>query len=118
MKRTYVQVDGQLYEKGTEPRRESGPMIMGDIQPYQSMITGELITSRSRHREHLRDHGAVELGNEPLKYAKQPYEGIPDVAPQQRRELIRTQFDAMSHAEFKSALRRDIERVKWNSRER
>lgn len=115
MKRTWVQVGGILYEKGTGPSREAGPLIMPDIQPYQSMITGETITSRSKHREHLRDHGAVELGNEPLKYAAKPYEGIPDAAPQQRRELIRTQFDAMSHAEFKSMMKRSVDRVKWNS---
>lgn len=39
-------------------------MVMDDIQPYQSMVTGEMITSRSRHREHLRDHGMIEVGNE------------------------------------------------------
>ena len=115
MKRTYVQIEGKLYEKGTEPRKEAGPLIMPDIQPYQSMITGEVITSRSRHREHLRGHGAFELGNEPLNYLSKPYEGIPDAAPQQRKEFIRTQFDAMSHAEFKSMMKRSVDRVKWNS---
>ena len=40
------------------------PMVMKDIQPYQSMIDGSEITSRSRHREHLREHGCVEVGNE------------------------------------------------------
>lgn len=39
-------------------------MVVGDIQPYQSMVTGEWITSRSRHREHLKDHGCIEVGNE------------------------------------------------------
>ena len=41
--------------------------VMGDLQPYQSMITGEWITSRSRHREHLKDHGCIEVGNETQK---------------------------------------------------
>lgn len=40
------------------------PYVMGDISPYQSMQTGEMITSRSHHREHLRRHGLVEIGNE------------------------------------------------------
>jgi hypothetical protein len=31
--------------------------------------------------------------------------------------MIRAQIDAMSHAEFRSAIRRDVERVKWNSRD-
>lgn len=48
----------------------TAPMVMGDIQPYKSMATGEIINSRSRHREHLRQHGLVEVGNE-TKYVTQ-----------------------------------------------
>ena len=33
--------------------------IMKDIAPYQSMITGEMINSRSTHREHLKAHGCI-----------------------------------------------------------
>lgn len=40
------------------------PLVCNDIQPYRSMVTGEIISSRSRHREHLRDHGCIEVGNE------------------------------------------------------
>lgn len=42
----------------------AGPMIMGDIQPYQSMATGEMIMGRRQHREHLKQHRLVEIGNE------------------------------------------------------
>lgn len=42
----------------------AAPMIMPDIQPYQSMIDGSLITSRSKHRDHLRQHNCIEIGNE------------------------------------------------------
>ena len=115
MRRVYVYVDGVAYEKGTEPRA-SGPMIMPDIKEYKSMITGETITSRSKHREHLRAHGYQEIGNETSALLKAP-QAIPDVNPQGRKELIRAQIDAMSHAEFKRAIARDIERVKWNSRQ-
>lgn len=44
----------------------SGVQIMGDIQPYVSMIDGSIITSRSKHRQHLKDHGCVEVGNDSL----------------------------------------------------
>lgn len=64
MRRVYVQIDGVLYEKGTEPQREHGVMVMPDIKPYRSMIDGTMITSRSQHREHLRAHGCVEIGND------------------------------------------------------
>lgn len=43
------------------------PMVLNDIAPYQSMVTGEWINSRSRHKEHLKDHGCIEVGNEKLK---------------------------------------------------
>lgn len=38
--------------------------IAPDIKPYKSQITGEMITSRSQHREHLRQHNCFEIGNE------------------------------------------------------
>lgn len=38
--------------------------VVGEIQPYQSMVTGETITSRSQHRDHLKRHGKVEIGND------------------------------------------------------
>lgn len=86
-KKSFVQINGQLYEKagdnsvviagekwyciaghwtpaGSLP---AAPMVMPDIQPYTSMIDGSLITSRSRHREHLRAHGCIEVGNEKPK---------------------------------------------------
>ena len=70
MRRSFVQIDGVLYEKGTAPQREPrGPMVMADIKPYKSMIDGRVITSRSKHREHLRAHGCIEVGNE-TKYLK------------------------------------------------
>ena len=70
MRRRFVQIDGELVEVGEdyvpEPR---GPLIMPDIKPYTSMIDGSTITSRSRHREHLRAHRCIEVGNE-TKYLK------------------------------------------------
>lgn len=40
------------------------PYVIADIQPYQSMVTGETIHSRSQHRAHLKQHGKIEVGNE------------------------------------------------------
>lgn len=92
------------------------PTVIGDIKPYRSMATGEWITSRSQHREHLKATGCIEVGND--SSLTRPYTGIPDVAPQQRKELYRAQFDAMSHRDLKAAVKRDVDRVKWNSREK
>ena len=70
-------------------------------KPYKSMITGEAITSRAKHREHLRRYGYTEVGNDASLTA--PYKGMPDANPQQRKELLRAQVDAMTHEQFKEA---------------
>ncbi len=117
-RRRFIQLDGELVE--VTPDYRQGPTadfhVMPDIAPYQSMITGETITSRSKHREHLRAHGCQEVGNEAHLQLK-AYDNIPDVAPQQRHEIIRSQIDALTHREFRAAIKRDVDRVKWNSRE-
>jgi len=46
------------------PEPRSDYHVMPDIKPYRSMIDGREITSRSRHREHLRAHNCVEVGND------------------------------------------------------
>lgn len=51
--------------------------IQPDIQPYQSMVDGTMITSRSKHREHLKQHGCIEVGNE-TKYLKKHGEYKPE----------------------------------------
>lgn len=60
-------VDGELVFAREElpPERNGNKQhVMPDIQPYRSMIDGSIINSRSQHREHLRAHGCVEVGND------------------------------------------------------
>lgn len=45
-------------------RQIVAPMVATDIQPYRSMVDGSMITSRSQHKEHLKQHQLVEVGNE------------------------------------------------------
>lgn len=40
-----------------------GLQVMADIKPYKS-VTGEIIGGRKQHRDFLRAHGLVEVGNE------------------------------------------------------
>lgn len=119
MRKTFIQdpKTGELVEKEKYYREPEIHQVMPDIQPYQSMIDGTMITSRSQHREHLKKHGCREIGNE-TQHLLKAYDNLPDVSPQKRRELIRAQIDAMSHKEFRAAIKRDIDRVKWNSRGR
>ena len=39
-------------------------MVMSDIGEYRSVIDKSIIGGRRQHREHLRAHGCVEVGNE------------------------------------------------------
>lgn len=67
------------YELGTPEAEEAwkikesmtkrqAPMISSDIGGYISQIDGSWIESRSKHRDHLKRHGMVELGNDvPMK---------------------------------------------------
>jgi len=59
----YVYRDGKMVPK-EDTERPMAPLVMGDIQPYQSMIDGSTITSRSKHRTHLRDHECLEVGDQ------------------------------------------------------
>jgi len=54
-----VYVDSNYYDS-----QDSGLHVIPDIQPYKSMIDGSVITSRSVHRAHLKQHGCVEIGND------------------------------------------------------
>ena len=70
------------------PSTSKSAYIVPDIQPYKSMITGEMIGSRSHHRAHLAQHGCFEIGNEIGAAMKRPEpkidrEGI-------RRDIVET----------------------------
>ena len=54
---TYVIRDGELVQKHAVVKDTR--QIMPDIKPYKSMIDGHMVTSRSHHRTHLRDHDCI-----------------------------------------------------------
>jgi hypothetical protein len=63
----YIMRDGELVEvnaNAPRARRPVAPAILGDLRPYRSVITGEVIEGRRAHREHLKVHGCHEVGNE------------------------------------------------------
>lgn len=42
----------------------TAPSVIPDIQPHKNMATGEIVTSRSRHRQILKERGLVEIGDQ------------------------------------------------------
>ena len=62
-KQTFIHVDGKLVEKSKAMKSHS-VNIMSDIEPYQNMKDFGWIQSRSQHKEFLRKHNLIEVGNE------------------------------------------------------
>ena len=86
--------------------------VMPDIKPYKSMITGETITSRSKHREHLKRHGCIEVGNEIVSASK----GIPDTNPEGRKELIKHLVNQHTDSTWRKMMRREVQMRQDNPR--
>jgi hypothetical protein len=42
----------------------NAPFVINDIQPYKNMVDGQMITSRSTHREFLKANRLVEIGTD------------------------------------------------------
>jgi ribosomal protein L35AE/L33A len=67
---------------------EAGFFVMGDINPYKSMVTGEMIQGRAQHREHLRRHNVVEVGNS--------FDKLPQKQPETPKGLKQTLIDVVN----------------------
>lgn len=67
----------------------NAPMVINDISPYKSMQTGEIIGSRSTHRNHLKQHGLIELGNENIKENKPPVYNSDEVKREIAKHIYR-----------------------------
>lgn len=61
MRKSYVQINGVLYEKGTEPNVEShrGPAIIPDAPDFVSPIDGKVVRGRAGIRDHCARHNVV-----------------------------------------------------------
>lgn len=52
------------YDAPKRSETVSAPYFIKDIGEYKSPIDGQMITTRSMHRDHLRAHDVVEVGND------------------------------------------------------
>jgi hypothetical protein len=39
-------------------------MVIGDIAPYKSMCDGTMVMGRMQHRDHLKRHSVIEVGDQ------------------------------------------------------
>ena len=109
MRKTYIQINGQLVEKLEHYADPVAPMIMPDIQPYQSMADGSMITSRSQHRAHLRQHNCIEIGNETMETKPTPVKDT-------RREVLREQVANMTHDQANRVLAKLRDDIRFTRR--
>ncbi len=96
-KRDFVPAE-QFYRPG----RGAGLQVIRDIDPYRSTVTGEAIGGRRQHRDHLRAHGCVEVGNE---MPKRP-------PPMPDREGVRQELKRALEIGMPPEIRHAVERAK------
>lgn len=80
---------------GSVQRVVSAPYVAADMAPYKSMITGEMITSRSQHRTHLKEHGCIEIGNETKYLAGKQKPELSKESRAARKQTIIEQVNAI-----------------------
>jgi hypothetical protein len=78
------------------------PMVIRDIEPYQNMIDGKTISSRSEHRDFLRRHNCIEVGNEKM-------ESRPLSPPKvDRKRVLHQQLSDMSDRQANKIIKKAI----------
>lgn len=109
MRTTYVQINGELVEKSKAYGEPSSAMIVPDIAPYRSMVDGSMIEGRSQHRDHLRAHGCIEVGNETMT-------SKPTMQTDSRKDVLRAQLANMTHSQANKVLARMREEIRFTRR--
>jgi hypothetical protein len=96
---TWTVHDPSYYERKRSDA-VAAPMVIRDIGEYMSPLDGQHITSRSQHRDHMRAHEVVEVGNEFGKPKDDPVRVNKDLGLTIKRRLEeveampQTQYDA------------------------
>ncbi len=80
-----------------------GLQIIRDTAAYRSMITGQVIDGRRQHRDHLKAHGCVEVGNDTSHITRKPSK--PKTS---RKELMHRQMADMSDRQVQAIVKQEI----------
>lgn len=79
---TYVYRDGQLIPKHLAPPRHSpsrGIQVIKDIEPYQNIaVDNKVIGGRRQHRDMLRAHRLIEVGDQARTEPTKPQPNVVD----------------------------------------
>lgn len=103
-RRSWIYIDGKAYEKGVDalPQQDKdGLMIIGDIEPFVSPITGEVIRGRNHLRQHMKEHGVTHFRDYSPEW----------IAKKQRENYLKaTGQDRQSRMERIELIKRQLER--------
>ena len=91
----FIQIDGELvpYDEAYNPQRSAPSYyIQGDLAPYRSMATGEIIEGRKQHREMLKATNCIEIGNE--KQTPRPVQPPPGL----KETLTRVAYEKLRYS--------------------
>jgi len=78
--------------------RKTNSNIIKDIYQYRSTIDVSMITSRSHHRNHLKQHGYEEIGTESLDDAKDTF-APPPKKDESVKEAVINAYNELESAE-------------------
>jgi hypothetical protein len=81
------------FDPTAQRARPVAPIVIADIEPYREVFTGSRIGSRRHHRDFMRAHKLVEVGNEFNKGL--PIDQAPDsqgMSQSARRDAIERAF--------------------------
>jgi hypothetical protein len=85
MRKRWVYINGQAIPIEDYTPEPKAAYVRGDLQAYQSMKTGEMVEGRAAHREHLKRHSLVEIGD---AWDKSPPKPKPIESPKGLRETL------------------------------
>lgn len=84
IRESWIIVNGKLYEKGKEPRREvhgRSANVISDYteKPLLHPVTGKVHESKSTFRRDTKNSGCIELGNDAPRHSKKYESKLPDI---------------------------------------
>lgn len=95
--------NGELvWSKGQDIAKTPSIQVIKDLEPHRNMQTGEIVSTRRRHREILRDYNLVEIGNEKMESRPNP------VSRSTRRETISRMLGDMSDRQANQLIQQAI----------
>lgn len=100
--------DGVLiFARGdAESNNISGPQVIRDINPYKSMVTGEVVSGRRAHRDHLKRHNCIEVGNDTSHMKPAPTQ----IDNSKRRAVLASLFADKSDRDISRMIKTEIDR--------